>query len=124
MPKSNRPLFSHILHAFLCAFKGLHTAWRDELAFRVELLFALFMIPLAFFVGNSPAEKTILAVVCLLVLAIELLNSAIEATIDRIGAEHHPLSAKAKDLGAAAVLIALGIAALAWGHALWLRFIS
>lgn len=94
---------------------GLRAAWRHEAAFRQELLATVALVPVAWWLGSGPLERALLIGVCLLVLVAELLNTAIEAAIDRIGPEHDPLSGRAKDLGSAAVLVALGLAALTWG---------
>ncbi|PLY01569.1 MAG: diacylglycerol kinase [Desulfuromonas sp.] len=111
------------LKRILCAagysLKGLRAAWTYEAAFRQELLLALVLIPLACLLEVSPCERLLLIGVVLLVLIVELLNSAIEAVVDRVGAEFHELSGRAKDLGSAAVLLALLLTALVWGVILW-----
>jgi diacylglycerol kinase (ATP) len=77
------------------------------------------LVPLALWLPVSPLERLLLITVLLLVLIVEILNSAVEAAVDRIGLEHHELSGRAKDLGSAAVLLSLLIAALTWGTVLW-----
>ena len=96
------------------SLSGLHSAWRGEAAFRQEVVAALVLLPLALWLGDSGAEKALLAGSWLLVIITELLNSALEAVVDRIGPERHELSKQAKDIGSAAVLIALLNAALVW----------
>jgi len=94
---------------------GLRAAWRHESAFRQELLVALIVIPLGLWLGPGGVEKALLAGSWVLVLIVELLNSAIEAVVDRIGAERHKLAGRAKDLGSAAVLFTILLAILIWG---------
>ena len=113
-----RLLLATRVQAFIYAFQGLAAAWRTQPAFRIETVFAAVLIPAAFFIPFELAIRLLLCVSCLLVLLTELINSAVEAAIDRIGPEIHPLSGRAKDLAAAAVLISLGSAALCWGAVL------
>ncbi|BAN70160.1 diacylglycerol kinase [endosymbiont of unidentified scaly snail isolate Monju] len=94
---------------------GLRAAWRHESAFRQELFVALIVIPLGLWLGSGWVEKALLAGSWVLVLIVELLNSAIEAVVDRIGAEHHKLAGRAKDQGSAAVLLTILLAILTWG---------
>lgn len=100
--------------AFGYSIKGLKAAWIHEHAFRQELLVVAPGVVLAIFLPVSSAEKLALVVVLLLVLVVELVNSAIEAVVDRISLGHHPLSGRAKDLGSAAVLLTIVIAVLTW----------
>ncbi|KXJ44885.1 MAG: diacylglycerol kinase [Cycloclasticus sp.] len=93
---------------------GIKACWVHEEAFRQEVILASIGIPLAFFVGNTPVERVLLVGSLLLLIIIELLNSAIEATIDRIGLEHHELSGRAKDISSAAVLFAVALTASTW----------
>ena len=85
-----------------------------EAAFRQELMLCVILIPLAFWVGSTAVERALLIASCLLVLITELLNSSIEAVVDRIGAERNELSGKAKDIGSAAVFISLWTAGIVW----------
>lgn len=103
---------------------GLTAAWRSEAAFRQECLLTLLLLPLAFWWGRNPVEWALLIASCLLVLAVELLNSAIEAVTDRVGAERHELSGRAKDMGSAAVLISLVLVAVVWGGVAADRWLS
>ena len=96
------------------SWAGLREAVACEDAFRQELILAAVMIPLAFVIGRTGIERALLAGSVLLVLIVELLNSAVEATVDRISFENHRLAKRAKDIGSAAVLLALGTAALVW----------
>ena len=94
---------------------GLKAAWRQEAAFRQEVGLLAVMTPAAFWVGRTLLEQALLIAVGLLVLAFELLNSAIEAAIDRIGHDDHDLSGIAKDMGSAAVFTSLTIVVIVWG---------
>ena len=111
-----------VLHAFGYAWRGLGAAWRSEFAFRIEVLSCCVMLPLAFLLGRTPGEQLLLAGSCLLILICELLNSAVEAAVDRSGEEYHPLAERAKDMGAAAVLLSLLLAAVCWSWLLLTRF--
>jgi diacylglycerol kinase (ATP) len=108
-------------HAFGYSLAGLRAGWA-ETAFRQEALAALVMLPLAFWLGKGWVEITLLAGTVLLVMAVELLNTGIEAAIDRIGPEWHELSKRAKDMGSAAVLLSLLLCASTWAAAVWTRF--
>ena len=94
--------------------KGLAAAFRHETAFKQEVLLSLLLFPLALWLGESGVERALLVMSWSLVLMFELLNSGIEAVVDRIGTEHHELSGRAKDVGSAAVLLALVNAGLVW----------
>ena len=89
-------------------------AFRHETAFRQEVLLGVIFIPLALFVAEGPVERSLLIGLTMLVMIVELLNSAIEALVDRIGAEHHELSGRAKDMGSAAVLLTLAVWTYTW----------
>ncbi len=96
------------------SMQGLKSAFQNEAAFRQELMLCLVVIPLAFVVGESALERIVLIGLSVLILVVELLNSAIEALVDRVGTEHHELSGRAKDMGSAAVLVSLALWAYAW----------
>ena len=96
------------------SWDGIACAWMDEPAFRLELCLTLILIPIALAVKGSVLTKALLIGSWGAVLVVELINSAIEAVVDRIGLERHPLSKKAKDLGSAAVFCAVIIAAGVW----------
>ncbi len=100
--------------AFGSTWRGFAAAWRGEEAFRQECLLALILVPLGLWLGKTGIERVLLVAPMLLVLTVELLNSAVEATVDRIGAERHPLSGIAKELGSAAVFVAFAILGLTW----------
>jgi diacylglycerol kinase (ATP) len=111
-----------ILHATRYSAQGFLHAWRHEAAFRQELLLTAVMLPLAVWIGRNAFEVLLLCATLFLVLIVELLNSAIEATVDRVGQEHHELSGRAKDLGSAAVCLSLFLVGVSWGTVAWLRF--
>lgn len=100
---------------------GLRAGW-GETAFRQEALAALVLLPLSFWLGSSWVETALLAASVVLVLVVELLNTAVETAIDRIGSEWHDLSKRAKDMGSAAVLLSLVLCAGIWGAAAFHRF--
>ena len=104
------------------SLQGLRSAWRHETAFRQELVVAVVLFPLALWLGQTAIEKLLLVTSLLLTLVVELLNSAIEAAIDRHGSERHELSGRAKDMGSAAVMVSLLIVASVWGTIAWQRF--
>jgi diacylglycerol kinase (ATP) len=101
---------------------GIRTAWQSEEAFRQEAVLALLLLPTAWWLGTTAVERLMLAGSVLLVLIVELLNTAVEYTVDRIGTDHHELSGRAKDIGSAAVLLSLLLWALTWGTIAWTRF--
>lgn len=98
---------------------GLKAAFRHEAAFRQELFLAIIFLPLAFWLDVTPVQRTMMVAALILVMIIELLNSAIEAVVDRIGTEKHDLSGRAKDLGSAAILVSLLLTTYIWGEALY-----
>jgi len=117
-PHKGRTGLNRILHAFGYSMQGLAAAWRGESAFRQEAVLALLMLPCAFLLGRDWVQVAVLAGTVVLVLIVELLNSAVEATVDRISFDLHDLSKKAKDLGSAAVFLSLVLCALTWLAAL------
>jgi diacylglycerol kinase (ATP) len=122
-PQKGRTGFNRVWHATGYSLAGLRAGW-DEAAFRLEACLAFVMLPLAFWVGGNWVEVALLASSVLLVLVVELLNTGIEAAIDRIGLERHPLSKRAKDMGSAAVFLSLFIAGGIWAAALWRFFFA
>ncbi|MDO9400915.1 MAG: diacylglycerol kinase [Polaromonas sp.] len=122
-PQKGRSGFSRVFHATLISLNGLRAGW-GEPAFRQEAIAAIVLVPFAFWLGRSWVETALLAGSVLLVMIVELLNTAVEAAIDRIGPEWHDLSKRAKDMGSAAVLLALVLAGGIWATALWQRFVT
>ena len=112
--KGNRGL-TRAWHAAKNSWCGLVYAFLEESAFRQELTLCVLLGPIAFFLPISHLEKAVLISSLILVLVVELLNSSVEAAIDRISFEHHDLSKRAKDFGSAAVMLALLISLLLWG---------
>ncbi len=104
-----------IVHAFFNSMSGLQDAWTHESAFRQEILLAVVLIPVAFIVHVTAVERALLIGAILLVMIVELLNTSVEAAIDRISFDHHSLSKRAKDIGSAAVFVALALLAVVWG---------
>ena len=111
-----------VIHATGYSIAGLRTAYGGESAFRQEFWLAVILVPLAFWLGRGWVEVALLAGSVLLVLIVELLNSSLEAAIDRISFEWHDLSKRAKDLASAAVFVSLLLCAGVWSAALWHRF--
>lgn len=109
---------SRLLNAFGNTWRGLAGAWREEAAFRQECVLAAVLVPLALWLAESPVELALLLGPVVMVLVVELLNSAVEAAIDRIGEEQHALSGLAKDLGSAAVFGSFVLLALNWAAVL------
>ena len=114
MGNKNEKLMGHIKTAFIYTFAGLKAAWKNELAFRGEVAVVMIMSPLALWLGRSAVERALLITSLLLILFAELVNSALEAVVDRIGPERHELSKRAKDMGSAAAFISMVMAALVW----------
>jgi len=106
--------FDRIVKACGYSLAGLKAAWKEEAAFRQESLLMLVMLPCAFWLGRSLLEELLLVAVCVLVIIVELINSAIEAVVDRISDEHHVLSGRAKDMGSAAVFISVMLVVCVW----------
>ena len=117
-PQKTRQGVERIWHATLISIAGFRAGWR-EAAFRQEVLCAVVMVPGAFWVGQSWGEVAMLIALVVLVMIVELLNSGIEAAIDRIGPEWHAFSKDAKDLGSAAVLLSILLCSGVWLAALW-----
>jgi len=115
MAKKGATGLQRIINAGGYSIKGLKAAWSGEAAFRQEVFLSLILMPIGLYLGDGPVEKVLLAGVCLIVLIVELLNSAIEAVVDRIGDEYHLLSGQAKDTGSAAVFVSLMLVVLVWG---------
>lgn len=114
--------FKRVYNAFFYSMAGLASAWKNEAAFRQESILAIVLIPVAFWLGQNATQIGLLLLSIFIVLIVELLNSAVEATIDRISEEHHALSKQAKDIASAAVFISLVIFAVIWGLVIFERF--
>ena len=124
MGKPGNTGLRRIINATLFSMAGFRVAWRDEAAFRQELLLCVVLIPTAFWLGRTAVERSLLIGSCLVVLIVELLNTGIENVVDRFGAERHPLSGQAKDMGSAAVFVLMMNVLLCWGLILGPRLFS
>jgi diacylglycerol kinase (ATP) len=122
-PQKARKGLTRIWHATAYSLAGLRAGW-SEPAFRQEAIAAIVLVPAAFWVGTGWLERSVLIGTVVLVLVVELLNTGVEAAIDRIGPEWHVLSKRAKDMGSAAVLLSLLLCAGTWGGAVWHRWLA
>jgi diacylglycerol kinase (ATP) len=118
MPRSP----ARILNGARWSLQGLQAAWLHESSFRLEVCLFAVLAPLGWWLGDSAVERVLLVGSMLLVLGIELLNSAIEAVIERYGAEFHPIAGRAKDMGSAAVFVLMLNVLLTWGAILAPRY--
>jgi diacylglycerol kinase (ATP) len=114
--------FTRIVRAFGYSAQGLAHAWREEAAFRQEASLAVVVIPLGLYLGRSGVERALLVSPMLLILIVEILNSAVEAVVDRSGMEHHRLAGMAKDMGSAAVLLSFLLLSTVWFLVLFDQF--
>ncbi|MEQ1557542.1 MAG: diacylglycerol kinase [Methyloglobulus sp.] len=121
MANQNEKGLKRILNACVFSYYGYKATWEHEEAFRQEVMLFVVTTPLALWLGNTTVEKLLLVGSMVLVLLVELLNSAVEAVVDRVGLEHHELSGRAKDIGSAAVNLSLVWAAITWISILLLR---
>ena len=119
MNKPGRTGINRILWATRYSFKGISLAWKNEAAFRQEVTLMTVMTPAAFWLGQNAVHYALLLGSCLLVIIVELLNSAIEAVVDRIGPERHELSGQAKDMASAAVFFSLMLVVVVWSTIAW-----
>jgi diacylglycerol kinase (ATP) len=113
--------FRRIVNATFYSFAGLRWAWRTEAAFRQECLAVVVLIPIAAWLGQTAVQRALLVSSGLFVLIVELLNTAVESVVDRVGTDHNELSGRAKDLGSAAVFTSIGLATLVWALITWER---
>jgi diacylglycerol kinase (ATP) len=115
MGSENENIFRHIKNAVIYSGAGLKTAWDNEMAFRTEAIVIALIMPIGIWIGETAVQWALLIGSSMLVLITELLNSAIENVVDRIGREHHLLSKQAKDLGSAAAAVSMLTAVVVWG---------
>jgi len=106
--------FTRLFKAMFYSYKGFKLAAKSEAAFQQELISACVLIPIAFFLDIGSVERILLIFSVVFVLVVELLNTALEAAVDRVGTEHHPLAGQAKDLGSAAVFLSIFLWAFVW----------
>ena len=123
-PHKGRTGLDRVVRATGYSMEGLRAAYRHESAFRQEVWLAVTLLPLALWIGQSWVETALLMGSVLLVLIVELLNSAVESAVDRISFDSHELSKRAKDIGSAAVFLALVLCAGIWLVAAWHRFLT
>lgn len=114
MGADNDGLMRHIVNALIWSVAGIKAAWKHEIAFRAQVVVIAIMLPVGFWLARTVVEWFILFGSCMLVLITELLNSALESIVDRIGPEPHELSGRAKDLGSAAAFFSMITAAIIW----------
>jgi diacylglycerol kinase (ATP) len=105
---------TRVIRAFGYSFQGFVHAWREEAAFRQEVWLAVVVIPIGIYLGRSGVERALLVMPMLLILVVEILNSAVEAVVDRSGTERHPLAGMAKDMGSAAVMLSFILLGTVW----------
>ena len=122
MAQSGNTGFRRIVKATFYSLAGLRWAWRSEAAFRQECVAVVILIPVAAWLGRTAVERALLVSTCLSVLIVELLNTAVESVVDRVGTDHNELSGRAKDLGSAAVFASIAVATLVWALIAWERF--
>ena len=118
-PHKGKTGLKRVLKATVYSFDGLKSAWKHEDAFRQEAILASWMIPVTFVLTSNNLARAMMIASILLVLIVELVNSAIEAAVDRISLENHHLAKRAKDIGSAAVFVSLINVVLVWGLSLW-----
>lgn len=122
MSTRNEGIFRHIINAFIWSAAGIRAAWKHELAFRAQVTVIAAIIPVGIWLGETAVQWALLFGACTGILITELLNSAIEAIVDRIGLEHNELSGRAKDLGSAAAFFSMATAVVVWGLVAYHRF--
>jgi diacylglycerol kinase (ATP) len=122
MAKPGNTGLRRVVNATFYSVAGLRAAWRNEAAFRQECVAVVVLIPFAVWLGQTAIQRALLLTSCVLVLIVELLNTAVEFVVDRVGTDHHELSGRAKDLGSAAVFTSIALAILVWGLVAWERF--
>ena len=120
--KPGKTGLARLIDATGYSISGLRAAFINEAAFRQELLLIAILGVASFWLGENPLEWLILIMPLFLLLIVELLNSAVESTVDRIGSEMHELAGRAKDLGSAAVMLSLALIAITWGVVAWRHF--
>ncbi len=114
--------FKRLINACFYSVAGFKAAWKNEEAFRQEIMAGIVVVPAGFFLGATGTQRALLILSFLIIPLVELLNTAVEATVDRVGMEKHELSGRAKDLGSASVLLSIFIAAIVWVLVLSDRF--
>ena len=124
MGSSNAKGVRRLINACFYTMAGFKATWKSEEAFRQEVVLSVIMIPAGLWIGTTATHRALLVGTCMIVLITELLNSAIETVVDRIGSENHVLSGQAKDMGSAAVFVSLCTTVLVWGLIIYERFFA
>ncbi len=124
MRSQNENIFRHIAKAVIFSFAGFSAAWNNEKSFRYQAIVIALMLPVGIWIGETAVEWALLLGSAMLVLITELLNSAVETVVDRIGAEQHILSKQAKDLGSAAAALSMLTAAIVWSLIAYKNFLG
>ena len=124
MRSQNENIFRHIGKAVIFSFAGFSAAWNNEKSFRYQTIVIALMLPVGIWIGETAVEWALLLGSAMLVLVTELLNSAVETVVDRIGAEQHVLSKQAKDLGSAAAAMSMLTAAIVWSLIAYKNFLG
>lgn len=119
--KPNGLGLKRVFKASYCSYLGFKAAFKEEAAFRQELVLSIVLLPISFWLATSLLHWALLICTLLIVLIVELLNSAIEALTDRVSTERHVLSGRAKDMGSAAVTLSLLIVMIVWGASLYIK---
>lgn len=119
--KSGHSGLTRLFHSFRYSCKGLKAGWVNEAAFRLEVILTVIMLPVGIWLARGLTDALLLISSVLIVLIVELLNSAVEAVVDRIGPERHPLSGRAKDMASAAVFLSTLLAGAVWGSLLLVK---
>ena len=114
--------FKRLVNAFYYSLAGFKAAWKNEEAFRQEIMVGIFVVPAGIIMGETGIQRATLILSYLIIPLVELLNTAVEATVDRVGKERHELSGRAKDLGSASVFLSICIAIIVWALIVWDRF--
>ncbi|WP_375751857.1 diacylglycerol kinase [Vibrio sp. HN007] len=114
--------FKRLINASIYSSQGLRAAFKNEAAFRQEVLAALIMLPLAFYLDVDSTYRVLMVSTVLLVMIVELLNTAVESVVDRIGPEFHELAGRAKDTGSAAVMVAMVLCGYVWCEAFYFTY--
>jgi diacylglycerol kinase (ATP) len=122
--KPGKTGISRLIDATGYSFKGLAACWKNEAAFRQEVALFVILLPASIFLAADLMQWLLLIVPLFLLLIVELINSAVEAIVDRIGPERHELSGRAKDIGSAAVFVSLVLIAVCWGSLVWKNFLA
>ena len=122
MGKPGNTGIKRIIRAFGFSMKGFRAAWQHEAAFRQEVVLALVLVPLAFVIAETTIQLALLLLTLFIVVITEILNSAVEAVVDRVSDEHHDLAGRAKDMGSAAVFLSLTMTTVVWGLMIYERF--